>query len=127
MGATVWAIFFSEIIFGNLYYKKCHSNKNNDASFWDDVLFYLLTAMKDNGYYYAGQIMAMSIAHGGQSPCFLSELLYECLQKGPDNVKVSTDHITDEETRSQVQSVSIFSFGSFNFIVGLFLLVQHFY
>ncbi|XP_026034479.1 G2/M phase-specific E3 ubiquitin-protein ligase-like [Astatotilapia calliptera] len=62
-------------------------------------------AMKDNGYYYAGQIMAMSIAHGGQSPCFLSELFYECLQKGPDNVKVSTDHITDEETRSQVQSI----------------------
>ncbi|KAL3967315.1 M-phase phosphoprotein 8 [Sarotherodon galilaeus] len=62
-------------------------------------------AMKDNGYYYAGQIMAMSIAHGGQSPCFLSELLYECLQKGPDNVKVSTEHITDEETRSQVQSI----------------------
>lgn len=62
-------------------------------------------AMKDNGYFYAGQIMAMSIAHGGQSPCFLSELLYECLQKGPDNVKVTTEHITDEETRSQVQSI----------------------
>lgn len=65
--------------------------------------------MKDNGYFYAGQIMAMSIAHGGQSPCFLSELLYECLQKGPDNVKVKTEHITDEETRSQVQLVSILS------------------
>ncbi|KAE8281683.1 G2/M phase-specific E3 ubiquitin-protein ligase [Larimichthys crocea] len=62
-------------------------------------------AMKDNGYFNAGQIMAMSIAHGGQSPCFLSELLYECLQKGPDNVKVKTEHITDEETRSQVQSI----------------------
>ncbi|XP_030611803.1 G2/M phase-specific E3 ubiquitin-protein ligase-like isoform X3 [Archocentrus centrarchus] len=62
-------------------------------------------AMKDNGYFCAGQIMAMSIAHGGQSPCFLSELLYECLQKGPDNIKVNTDHITDEETRSQVQSI----------------------
>ncbi|XP_035850153.1 G2/M phase-specific E3 ubiquitin-protein ligase-like [Sander lucioperca] len=62
-------------------------------------------AMKDNGYFYAGQIMAMSIAHGGQSPCFLSELLYECLIKGPDNVKVKTEHITDEETRSQVQSI----------------------
>ncbi|XP_067309237.1 uncharacterized protein [Pseudorasbora parva] len=63
-------------------------------------------AMKDNAYFYAGQIMAMSIAHGGQSPCFLSELLYECLQKGPDNVKVKTEYITDEETRSQVQSIS---------------------
>ena len=78
--------------------------------------------MKDNGYFNAGQIMAMSIAHGGQSPCFLSELLYECLQKGPDNVKVKTEHITDEETRSQVQSVSIFSFDSVEFINKLFIL-----
>uniref|UniRef100_A0A9J7ZQE8 HECT domain-containing protein n=1 Tax=Cyprinus carpio carpio TaxID=630221 RepID=A0A9J7ZQE8_CYPCA len=65
-------------------------------------------AMKDNAYFYAGQIMAMSIAHGGQSPCFLSELMYECLQKGPDNVKVKTEDITDEETRSQLQLVGIF-------------------
>lgn len=77
--------------------------------------------MKDNGYFNAGQIMAMSIAHGGQSPCFLSELLYECLQKGPDNVKVKTEHITDEETRSQVQSVSTFSFDSIEFINKLFI------
>ncbi|KAK5598492.1 hypothetical protein CRENBAI_009753 [Crenichthys baileyi] len=27
-------------------------------------------AMKVNRYYYVGQIMAMSIVHGGQSPCF---------------------------------------------------------
>ncbi|RXN35109.1 G2 M phase-specific E3 ubiquitin- ligase-like protein [Labeo rohita] len=59
-------------------------------------------AMKDNAYFHAGQIMAMSIAHGGQSPCFLSELMYECLQKGPDNVKVKTEDIADEETRSQI-------------------------
>lgn len=74
-----------------------------------NVLFNLTIAMKDNGYFYAGQIMAMSIAHGGQSPCFLSELLYECLQKGPDNVKVKTEQIADEETKSLVESVSIFS------------------
>ena len=78
--------------------------------------------MKDNGYFYAGQIMAMSIAHGGQSPCFLSELLYECLQRGPDNVKVKTEHITDEETRSQVQSVRTFSFDSIEFINKLLIL-----
>ncbi|TKS65833.1 G2/M phase-specific E3 ubiquitin-protein ligase [Collichthys lucidus] len=28
-----------------------------------------------------------------------------CNSKGPDNVKVKTEHITDEETRSQVQSI----------------------
>lgn len=76
--------------------------------------FHLIIAMKDNAYFYAGQIMAMSIAHGGQSPCFLSELMYECLQKGPDNVKVKTEDITDEETRSQLQLVGIFYF---NYIV----------
>ncbi|KAI3372541.1 hypothetical protein L3Q82_023019, partial [Scortum barcoo] len=61
-------------------------------------------AMKDNGYLYAGQIMAMSIAHGGQCHCFLSEILYECFQKGSDNVRVKPEHSTDEKTRSQVQS-----------------------
>lgn len=66
--------------------------------------------------------MAMSIAHGGQSPCFLSELMYECLQKGPDNVKVKTEHITDEDTRSQKQSVSIFSFGFIKFKNQFFIL-----
>ncbi|KAK2919544.1 hypothetical protein Q8A73_003915 [Channa argus] len=45
-------------------------------------------AMKDNGYFLAGQIIAMSIAHGEQSPCFPSSVLYECLQTGPDNVTV---------------------------------------
>ncbi len=61
---------------------------------------HFIRAIKENGYFYAG--------HGGQSPCFLSEVLYVCLQKGPDNVKVKTEDITNEETRLQVQSVSIF-------------------
>ncbi|XP_013888678.1 G2/M phase-specific E3 ubiquitin-protein ligase [Austrofundulus limnaeus] len=62
-------------------------------------------AMKDNGYYHAGQIMAMSIGHGGQSPCFLSDLLYECLQKGPDNIMVTPEDIPDEDTKSKVLSI----------------------
>ncbi|MEQ2316939.1 hypothetical protein AMECASPLE_037636 [Ameca splendens] len=61
--------------------------------------------MKDNGYYYAGQIMAMSIGHGGQSPCFLSGLLYDCLHKGPDNIKVTPEDIPDEDIKSKVMSV----------------------
>ncbi|KAA8585582.1 hypothetical protein FQN60_004276, partial [Etheostoma spectabile] len=92
------------------FFRLClHEIKDNIGIFEGPPNAKVLTcnskAMKDNGYFYAGQIMAMSIAHGGQSPCFLSELLYECLQKGPDNVKVKTEHITDEETRSQVQSI----------------------
>lgn len=76
----------------------------------------MITAIKDNGYFNAGQIMAMSIALGGQSPCSLSELLFESLQKGPDNVKVKTETISDEETRSHVLAVSIFSLDSVELI-----------
>lgn len=32
-----------------------------------------------------------------------------CIQKGTDNIKVNNNHITDKETRSQVQLVSMFS------------------
>lgn len=59
--------------------------------------------------------MAMSLAHGGQSPYFLSDVLYECLQKGPDNVKAKIEHISDNETRSQVQSVSFFTLSLYDF------------
>ncbi|MEQ2245521.1 hypothetical protein ILYODFUR_028879, partial [Ilyodon furcidens] len=62
-------------------------------------------AMKDNGYYYAGQIMAMSIGHGGHSPCFLSGLLYDCLHKGPDNIKVALEDIPDEDIKSKVMDI----------------------
>ncbi|XP_065103755.1 G2/M phase-specific E3 ubiquitin-protein ligase-like [Paramisgurnus dabryanus] len=92
------------------FFRLClHEIKDKIAIFEGPPNSKLLTcnskAMKDNTYFYAGQIMAMSIAHGGQSPCFLSELLYECLQKGPDNVKVKIEHITDEETKSQLKSI----------------------
>lgn len=76
------------------------------SDIWTLISF--LTAMKDNRYYYAGQIMAMSIGHGGQSPCFLSDILYDCLQKGPDKVVVYQEDIPDEDTKSKVMSVSIF-------------------
>lgn len=77
--------------------------------------------MKNNGYYDAGQIMAMSIGHGGQSPCFLSELLYECLLKGPDNVIVTPEEIPDEDTKSMVMAVSIICFNYLFFILHLWM------
>lgn len=51
-------------------------------------------------------IMAMTIAHGGQSPCLISELLYDCLQRDPDNVPVKIEKKKDK-TWSQLQSVSL--------------------
>ncbi|XP_053350038.1 G2/M phase-specific E3 ubiquitin-protein ligase-like [Clarias gariepinus] len=92
------------------FFRLClHEIKDNIGIFEGPPNARVLTcnsrAMKDNGYFRAGQIMAMSLAHGGQSPCFLSDVLYECLQKGPDNVKAKIEHISDDETRSQVQSI----------------------
>ncbi|KAK0141462.1 hypothetical protein N1851_021438 [Merluccius polli] len=75
----------------------------------------IFEVMKDNGYFNAGQIMA--IVH--------VSCLNSCMsvfKKVPDNVKVKTEHITDEETRSQVQSVSTFSFDFIEFINKLFIL-----
>ncbi|KAM9466415.1 uncharacterized protein Hap1MRO34_015516 [Clarias gariepinus] len=88
------------------FFRLClHEIKDNIGIFEGPPNARVLTcnsrAMKDNGYFRAGQIMAMSLAHGGQSPCFLSDVLYECLQKGPDNVKAKIEHISDDETRSQ--------------------------
>jgi len=40
--------------------------------------FFTFVALKNNGYYLAGQLMAMSIVHGGQTPHFLSEILVRC-------------------------------------------------
>ncbi|MBN3294428.1 G2E3 ligase, partial [Polypterus senegalus] len=42
-------------------------------------------ALKENGYFFAGQLITMSVVHGGQSPCFFSPILYKSLAKGPEN------------------------------------------
>lgn len=53
--------------------------------------------------------MAMSIVHGGQSPCFLSPILFESLLRGPDNVTVSISDVADPETHLQLQAVCCMS------------------
>ncbi|KAJ8366198.1 hypothetical protein SKAU_G00150290 [Synaphobranchus kaupii] len=67
------------------------------------LLGFKSTAMKTDSYYHAGQLMAMSIVHDGQTPCFLSENLIEALVQGPENVEVTVDDVPDIETQSMLK------------------------
>ncbi|XDV25922.1 hypothetical protein PO909_029748, partial [Leuciscus waleckii] len=62
-------------------------------------------AVKNNGYYLAGQLMAMSIVHGGQTPHFLSEILVDALINGPEKTEVSIDDIPDLDTQSVLREI----------------------
>lgn len=62
--------------------------------------FYIFAfvAMKNDVYYLAGQLMAMFIVHGGQTPHFLSEILLNALINGPEKTAVSIENIPDLDT-----------------------------
>ncbi|KAG9272315.1 G2/M phase-specific E3 ubiquitin-protein ligase-like [Astyanax mexicanus] len=62
-------------------------------------------ATRSNWYFMAGQVMAMSVVHGGQSPAFLSPALFNSLLRGPDEVKVSISDVPDVETREKLQMI----------------------
>ncbi|KAK1153654.1 G2/M phase-specific E3 ubiquitin-protein ligase-like [Acipenser oxyrinchus oxyrinchus] len=69
------------------------------------VLACSIAALKGNSYFYAGQLMAMSIIHGGP-PQFLSPVLTEALICGPEKVIVSAEDVANEEIHSQIILVS---------------------
>ncbi|XP_034370533.1 G2/M phase-specific E3 ubiquitin-protein ligase [Arvicanthis niloticus] len=52
-------------------------------------------AMKENLYYEAGKMLAISLVHGGPSPGFFSETLFNCLAYGPENTLPTLDDISD--------------------------------
>ncbi|XP_028667124.1 G2/M phase-specific E3 ubiquitin-protein ligase-like [Erpetoichthys calabaricus] len=59
-------------------------------------------ALKENCYFFAGQLIAMSVVHGGQSPCFFSPILYKSLAKGPENTEAEVEDILDIDIRNQL-------------------------
>ncbi|KAL1789820.1 G2 M phase-specific E3 ubiquitin-protein ligase isoform X1, partial [Sigmodon hispidus] len=54
-------------------------------------------ALKDNLYYEAGKMLAISLVHGGPSPGFFSETLFNCLAYGPENTLPILDDVSDFE------------------------------
>ncbi|XP_028657992.2 G2/M phase-specific E3 ubiquitin-protein ligase-like [Erpetoichthys calabaricus] len=63
-------------------------------------------ALKASTYFHAGQILAMTVVHGGPPPCFLSKVLYEALIKGPTDVRVNIDHVFDQEVHGQLKAIN---------------------
>lgn len=53
------------------------------------------TALKENLYYEAGKILAISLVHGGPSPGFFSKTLFNCLVYGPENTQPILDDVSD--------------------------------
>ncbi|XP_054828197.1 G2/M phase-specific E3 ubiquitin-protein ligase [Eublepharis macularius] len=52
-------------------------------------------ALKDNLYYEAGKMIAVSLVHGGPSPSFFSKTLFNCLVYGTENVKPTMEDVAD--------------------------------
>ncbi|XP_023607318.1 G2/M phase-specific E3 ubiquitin-protein ligase isoform X2 [Myotis lucifugus] len=52
-------------------------------------------ALKENHYYEAGKMLAISLAHGGPSPGFFSKTLFNCLVFGPENTFPTLDDVSD--------------------------------
>ena len=62
------------------------------------------TCQTNDDYFHAGQIVAMSLVHGGPGfPC-LSPSLYQCIVNGPNNVSVSVSDVYDFELRSSLEA-----------------------
>uniref|UniRef100_A0A8C6QJ68 G2/M-phase specific E3 ubiquitin ligase n=1 Tax=Nannospalax galili TaxID=1026970 RepID=A0A8C6QJ68_NANGA len=52
-------------------------------------------ALKENLYYEAGKMLAISLVHGGPSPGFFSKTLFNCIAYGPENSQPSLDDVSD--------------------------------
>ncbi|EDL36787.1 RIKEN cDNA 6030408C04, isoform CRA_c, partial [Mus musculus] len=52
-------------------------------------------AVKENLYYEVGKMLAISLVHGGPSPGFFSETLFNCLAYGPENTLPTLDDVSD--------------------------------
>ncbi|KAM7158365.1 G2/M phase-specific E3 ubiquitin-protein ligase isoform 5-T8 [Molossus nigricans] len=53
------------------------------------------SAVKENLYYEAGKMLAISLVHGGPSPGFFSKTLFNCLVYGPENTLPVLDDVSD--------------------------------
>ena len=53
--------------------------------------------LEESEYFFAGQLIAMSLVHVGIGPRCLSPILFECLTGRPEKVSVSVEDVCDPE------------------------------
>ena len=63
------------------------------------------TSQGNNDYFHAGEIVAMSLVHGGPGFGCLSPSLYQCIVEGPNNVLVNVSDVYDVELRSSLEKL----------------------
>ncbi|XP_019407474.1 PREDICTED: G2/M phase-specific E3 ubiquitin-protein ligase [Crocodylus porosus] len=62
-------------------------------------------ALKENLYYEAGKMIAVSLVHGGPAPGFFSKTLFNCLVYGPENVKPTVEDVTDVDVAQTIKMI----------------------
>lgn len=62
-------------------------------------------ALNNMSFKYAGELMAMSIAHGGPSPSFLKEWVFDYVANGISSVKPDVDDVKSPEHKSFIHQV----------------------
>ncbi|XP_053138790.1 G2/M phase-specific E3 ubiquitin-protein ligase isoform X2 [Hemicordylus capensis] len=85
----------------------CHSSKED---FFLLLMLHLqnsslFEALKDNLYYEAGRMIAVSLVHGGPSPSFFSRTLFNCLVYGTENVKATMEDIADLDVLQIIKQI----------------------
>ncbi|CAL8270240.1 unnamed protein product [Arctogadus glacialis] len=70
--------------------------------------FYLsfFSAVREDRYFVTGRAIAVSLVHGGPSPNFLSQTLFDCIVQGPEKSRPNLGDIADSEIREKIQKVS---------------------
>ncbi|XP_030069546.1 G2/M phase-specific E3 ubiquitin-protein ligase [Microcaecilia unicolor] len=63
------------------------------------------SALKENLYYEAGRMIAVSLVHGGPSPSFFSRTLFNCLVYGPEQVEPTIEDLTDYKLAEVVMRI----------------------
>uniref|UniRef100_A0A8B9C3E3 G2/M-phase specific E3 ubiquitin protein ligase n=1 Tax=Anser brachyrhynchus TaxID=132585 RepID=A0A8B9C3E3_9AVES len=62
-------------------------------------------ALKENLYFEAGKMIAVSLVHGGPSPGFFSKILFNCLVYGPENVKPNLEDVADTDVVQTIKKI----------------------
>ncbi|XP_054256330.1 G2/M phase-specific E3 ubiquitin-protein ligase [Indicator indicator] len=62
-------------------------------------------AVRENLYFEAGKMIAVSLVHGGPSPGFFSKTLFNCLVYGPENVKPTLEDVADVDVAETIKMI----------------------
>jgi hypothetical protein len=71
----------------------------------DKYLSSISNYLTDDYYFYAGELIAMSIVHGVPGPMCFGEPLYDALTKGVLKASVNVDDVYDFELRNSLNTL----------------------